>query len=94
MICDKCLTGTHIKLKYLAGQFICGSCYYGHRSTAPSTPGITEKVKVGDMWVTKNRVNELERRVILPTHDPEGGYFVGRRMENGRIAEKEPDYRG
>lgn len=44
--------------------------------------------------VSKARVAELERRVMLPYDKPGGGYYVGRRMENGKINEnKVPDYR-
>ena len=45
-------------------------------------------------FVSKARVAELERRVMLPYDKPGGGYYVGRRMENGKIDEnRQPDYR-
>lgn len=44
--------------------------------------------------VSKKRVAEMERRVILPHEKPGGGYYVGRRMENGKVSEhKQPEYR-
>lgn len=56
-------------------------------------PGIIDKVFIKDYgWTEKSRINELERRVILPDHDPSGGYYVGRRGENGKIQEREPSY--
>ena len=42
--------------------------------------------------VSVNRIKELERRVILPYNAPDGGYYVGRKGENGRIQEREPSY--
>lgn len=41
-----------------------------------------------------NRIKELERRVILPYEKPgvQGGYYVGRKGENGKIQEKQPTY--
>ena len=44
--------------------------------------------------MSEAQIKELERRVMLPTKREDGGYYVGRRMENGTIAEKWPDYRG
>lgn len=51
------------------------------------------KVRLVDMQVSTARIDELERRVILPYEKDGGGYFVGRRGENGEIQEREPDYR-
>lgn len=41
--------------------------------------------------VSTKRLKEMERRVMLPDHDKDGGYWVGRKMENGKIADKMPD---
>ena len=38
------------------------------------------------------RINELERRYILPYEKPGGGYYLGRKSENGKIQEKHPNY--
>ena len=44
--------------------------------------------------VSATRVKEMERRVILPYDKPGGGYYLGRKMENGKVSEnKQPDYR-
>lgn len=42
--------------------------------------------------VSDSRIKEMERRVILPYDAPDGGYYVGRRGENGKIQEREPNY--
>lgn len=42
--------------------------------------------------VSEKRLKELDRRVMLPDKDPNGGYFVGRKGENGKIQDKEPTY--
>lgn len=54
-----------------------------------------ETVVIGDGYkTTRARLDELERRKIIPNSvTKDGEYQVGRRMENGTIAEKEPDYR-
>ena len=41
--------------------------------------------------VSKARVAELDRRVNIPDSTVEAGYRIGRRMENGTIAEKNYD---
>ena len=44
--------------------------------------------------VLKSRIREVLRRKILPVTPTEDGvsYYVGRKMENGTIAEREPNY--
>ena len=44
--------------------------------------------------VSKKRIEEMRRRVIVPhAEDSDGNYVVGRRGENGRIQEgREPSY--
>lgn len=47
--------------------------------------------------VLKSRIEEFKRRVILPYEpDPKSGrsYYVGRRMDNGKIQEKTPNCGG
>ena len=34
----------------------------------------------------------MERRVILPYDKPGGGYYLGRKGENGKIEERHPTY--
>lgn len=55
--------------------------------------GIVETVNLPDYGqVPKKRIDELKRRVILPYERADGGYYVGRRGENGKVQEREPDY--
>lgn len=42
--------------------------------------------------VSKKRINEMKRRVILPYTKSDGGYYLGRRGENGKVQEKIPSY--
>ena len=51
-----------------------------------------EHVKLVSMTVTKKQLEELDRRVILPIKREGGGYYVGRRGENGKIQERWPRY--
>lgn len=43
-------------------------------------------------YESKERIKELERRVILPYEKPGGGYYIGRKSENGNVQEKHPSY--
>ena len=43
-------------------------------------------------YVPESRLNEIRRRVILPYERDGNGYYVGRRGENGKIQEREPNY--
>ena len=52
-----------------------------------------EYVMLGKTKASKRQLGELERRVRLPYKKPGGGYYLGRRGENGKIQEKWPDYR-
>ena len=44
--------------------------------------------------VENSRIAEMRRRVILPDAptEPDKDYYVGRRGENGKIQDREPDY--
>lgn len=43
--------------------------------------------------VSVKRIEEVTRRRVLPVQPTDGtGYYVGRMGENGKIAEKEPNY--
>lgn len=55
---------------------------------------VKETVVVGNGYkTTKSRIDELERRVILPYKGKEkGDYYVGRLGENGKVQEREPTY--
>lgn len=73
-------------------RFFCDNCVKDKEIGVSFIP--SPKVKLpGGMVVTQARINELERRVILPYESKEkGDYFVGRRGENGKIQEREPRY--
>ena len=53
---------------------------------------VTTVVLPGDEMTTQAELDELDRRVILPIENPDdpNGYYVGRKCENGKIAEREP----
>lgn len=57
-------------------------------------PGHIEWARLHSVYVTKGWQDELNRRQILPVQKPGGGYYIGRRMENGSISEsRKPDDR-
>lgn len=44
--------------------------------------------------VSLSRLKELESQVMLPINRKDGGdYYVGKRLDSGKIAEKMPDFR-
>lgn len=43
--------------------------------------------------ISAARLDEIQRRVVLPDAKPGGGYYLGRRGENGKIQDRAPDYR-
>lgn len=91
--CDICQTEGHYRLRYIGNSvYSCVGCL----RTEPKDIGlgIKEWVKVGETWATKRQLKEMERRVILPYNKPDGGYYLGRRGENGKVQEnRQPDYR-
>jgi len=58
-----------------------------------SNVNLHKKVKLDSIYVTQAQIDEMDRRRILPIDAPRGEYFVGRMGENGRISEREPDFR-
>lgn len=69
----------------------CSMC--SQMQKAQRTFHLIDKVHLkGYGYVEKSRINELKRRVILPYEKKDGGYYVGRRGENGKIQEREPSY--
>ena len=42
--------------------------------------------------ISKARVAELDRRVPIPDKTAPAGYRIGRLMDNGKVAEKNPDH--
>ena len=89
MTCDNCQNDSY-KLRCEKGVWLCVVC---RNRTVSYNHGLSKKVLVGKTWATEAQLKELERRVILPYNKPDGGYYVGRRMENGKVAEKHPDYK-
>ena len=56
-------------------------------------PSIKKTVYLkGYGYESVERLKELDRRVILPTERKDGGYYLGRRGENGKIQDREPNY--
>lgn len=89
--CDVCKTEGHYRLRSMGGGiWACRGCAY---SPTPTGIYLQETVQFKTLGaVSKRRVQELERRVILPYDKPGGGYYVGRRGENGKIQERWPNY--
>lgn len=52
-----------------------------------------KKVKLDKMWVTQVQIDEMDRARILPYNGPNGSHYTGRMGENGRISEREPEFR-
>ena len=67
----------------------CDSCVSDKEIGIPAT---VEYVQLPTIRVTKSQIKELERRRILPYEKPDGGYYVGRMGENGKIQERWPNY--
>ena len=94
MKCDKCKKkdrkGNYIH--FSKEGFLCSECSPYKEISLNDIK--FEKVFLKDYgWTTRSRLNELERRVILP-YEKKGskGYYVGRMGENGKIQEREPNY--
>lgn len=81
------------KTRVKGGEYVCDDC-------TPSNSGVTtsviEKVLLKNYGhVEKSRLNELNRRVIIPVEpNSKSGkdYYLGRRGENGKVQEKHPSY--
>ncbi len=91
-ICNRCENPTG------DGTSICDSCYetkvkpYNDAYEGNIVP-INKTYVKGYGHVEDSRLREMERRVILPESASDGGYYLGRRMENGKISEnKQPTY--
>ena len=69
----------------------CDSCLSDKEIGVPKL--IETVVLNGSYRTTKARIAELERRVMIPGKGPDGDYAIGRLGENGKVQEKEPDYR-
>lgn len=78
------------KTQVKEGLYVCDDCqppkFFGGGN-------LIETVHVrGYGNVSKKRIDEVTRRVILPYKKEGGGYYVGRRSETGKIEEKHPNY--
>ena len=72
----------------------CKDCSTLGKSDVIGIPNFISKVFLKDYGhVEQSRLNELDRRAIIPgSLKPDGTYKVGRRGEDGKIHEKEPNY--
>lgn len=90
--CDVCLTEGHYKLRQEGRLWKCSQCRT-YVSVDASVP-LHMKTNVGSLRnVSQARVNELDRRVILPYTVPGKDYMVGRRNNDGSISDKAVDLR-
>lgn len=89
ILCEYC--NKREKVKVAGGKYCCGECvpFNFMGVTIKETEFIQEYGNV-----SKNRLREMDRRVILPYNKPDGGYYLGRRGENGKIQEREPRHYG
>jgi hypothetical protein len=88
--CEQCSDKYVYRLKQDGDKWICDKCY-----SRPSSEGIylQDKVMLGSYGlVSKRRIDEVNRRVILNYDKKTGNYDVGRRDNSGRIQEREPNY--
>ena len=95
MTCNSCKTEGHSRLRFIgSGLFVCAFCVPSNPIQADSS-GIHIQNKVfinGYGNVSEKRLKEMDRRTILPTKRNDGGYYLGRRGENGKIQERHPTY--
>lgn len=70
----------------------CLSCVSKREPIYEGFASTKEMVKLKSMSVPRKWLDELERRVILPYEKKGGGYYIGRRGENGKIQERSPRY--
>ena len=92
MQCDSCQENVYRIRSVGPGMWLCHGCM-GKRTDPKMVYGkVVERIKLGDLKVSRAQLGELERRVKLPYKKEGGGYYLGRRMENGTVSEKWPDY--
>ena len=95
MQCEICESDNH-RLRCIGnGVWACLPCAYRSEPPKERSVMVREMIHFKTIGnVSKRRVQELERRVMLPYDKPDGGYYTGRRMENGKISEtRQVDYR-
>lgn len=91
MKCELCNVREKTRVKWC--KYVCDYCT-PQSILMPSTKDtVILENGSGQRYVTSaKRIEEMKRRVILPKERPDGGYYLGRRCENGKIQEKHPDY--
>lgn len=75
------------KLTKTGDGWVCSRCI----SMPSSDLFIRKMVRLGDIVVSQRRIDELDRARILPYNAPNGGHYVGRVGDNGKIQEREPN---
>lgn len=89
MTCDICNSENNFRLRCV-GNGVWACCVSEPKKLEGTV--ISKKIRLGSIKVSEAQLGELNRRVRLPDKKPGGGYYLGRRMENGKIAFKWPDY--
>ena len=93
--CDQCNDSPvyQVTLDSSDKKWKCDKCY---RRRTFMKVGLGQKEYLeGYGWVSKARIDELNRRVVLSYQkgSPDSGeYYLGRRDDSGRIQEKAPNY--
>ena len=91
MKCLACDDYPVYSLHFTGKEWLCSKCYRAPPTRANVTGSDT--IFIPDYGhVSKARLDELGRREILPYEKPGGGYYLGRRGENGKIQERWPNY--
>lgn len=87
--CDICKRENLYKVRIENGKQFCKDC--AQRTAVPNF-SLIEKVLIGKKWQLKSRVDEAKRQVMLPYErtDGKGGYYLGRRRDDGKIEERIP----
>lgn len=93
MECDNCKVNQY-EVRYCKSEdkWLCNECFVD--PIVLSDVYVRDTVTVGNKKnVSRARIDELNRRVILNYNPIDGSYKVGRRGENGKIQDRQPDYR-
>ena len=92
ILCYYC--GENEKNQVKGGYYWCEKCNPVISENSWTGIETVDFTKYGLGHVSKKRIEEMKRRVILPDEHPggTGSYYVGRRGENGKIQERVPRY--
>ena len=91
MTCDNCKAETARLTSIGNLTWVCKGCV-PQRASDGRYFRVSETVWVEGEKTTKAQIDELCRRVVLPDHKADGGYYLGRRGENGKVQDREPTY--